>query len=117
LTDDALGRLRNYPFAGNVRELENLIHRAVLLADGETIGAESLWFEEGEMPLPAVVPESEKSHDFKGTPLREVERIVIFDTLEQTGGNRTHAAKILGISVRTLRNKLNEYRADGSEIP
>ncbi|BCS98428.1 sigma-54-dependent Fis family transcriptional regulator [Desulfoluna limicola] len=117
LTEDAVGRLQNYPFAGNVRELENLIHRAVLLADGETIGAEALWFEEGEMPLPTPATQAEISHDFKGAPLREVERIVIFDTLEQTGGNRTHAAKILGISVRTLRNKLNEYRADGSEIP
>jgi len=117
LTSDALDRLRNYPFAGNVRELENLIHRAVLLADGETIGAEALWFEEGEMPLPAAASEAEIPRDFKGAPLREVERIVIFDTLEQTGGNRTHAARILGISVRTLRNKLNEYRADGSEIP
>ena len=117
LTPDALGRLRNYPFSGNVRELENLIHRAVLLAEGETIGAEALWFDEGEMPLPTPPPKGENSHDFKGAPLREVERIVIFDTLEQTAGNRTHAAKILGISVRTLRNKLNEYRSDGSEIP
>ncbi|WP_300675269.1 sigma-54 dependent transcriptional regulator [Desulfoluna sp.] len=117
LTSDAVDRLRNYPFAGNVRELENLIHRAVLLADGDTLGADALWFEEGEMPLPLPAPVAAMSHDFKGTPLREVERMVIFDTLGQTGGNRTHAAKILGISVRTLRNKLNEYRADGTEIP
>ena len=116
LTPDALGRLRNYPFSGNVRELENLIHRAVLLAEGETIGAEALWFDEGEMPLPTPPPKGENAHDFKGAPLREVERIVIFDTLEQTAGNRTHAAKILGISVRTLRNKLNEYRSDGTDI-
>lgn len=117
LTPDAVARLRSYPFAGNVRELENLIHRAVLLADGDTIGADALWFEEGAMPPAAAAPEPAISHDFRGAPLREVERIVIFDALGQTGGNRTHAAQILGISVRTLRNKLNEYRAGGAEIP
>ncbi len=117
LTPGAVTRLKNYPFAGNVRELENLMHRAVLLAEGEVIGVEALWFEEGEMPLSPVTPRSDISHDFKGAPLREVERIVIFDCLEQTKGNRTHAAKILGISVRTLRNKLSEYRAHGVDIP
>ena len=117
LTPGAVERLKNYPFAGNVRELENLMHRAVLLADGEVIGADALWFEEEDMPQAPLAPRPDISHDFKGAPLREVERIVIFDCLAQTKGNRTHAAKILGISVRTLRNKLSEYRAHGVDIP
>ena len=117
LTSDALQRLKNYPFPGNVRELENLMHRAVLLATDSGIDAASLWFEDDEIPDAAPAEAAGISQDFRGAPLRDVERMVIFDTLEQTGGNRTHAAKILGISVRTLRNKLNEYKADGVAVP
>jgi DNA-binding NtrC family response regulator len=52
-----------------------------------------------------------------GRTVAEVERELILDTLDHTLGNRTHAANILGISIRTLRNKLNEYAADGAPIP
>jgi Response regulator containing CheY-like receiver, AAA-type ATPase, and DNA-binding domains len=51
-----------------------------------------------------------------GMSMKEAEKKLIFETLRETGGNRTKAAKILGISIRTLRNKLNEYRAEGEDI-
>ncbi len=108
---DALSLLMGREWRGNVRELENVIERAVLLSEGETIAEEHILFGEGqpvktERPVP------------NGTTLWEAERGLILGTLEQAGGNRTHAARILGISIRTLRNKLKEYRElDPASIP
>jgi two-component system response regulator FlrC len=94
------------PWRGNVRELENTVARAALLCKGERIEKKDLFPErcemEGERPgsMPA----------FTTISLKELEKKTIFHALDRTKGNRTHAAEILGISVRTLRNKLNEYR-------
>jgi two-component system response regulator FlrC len=107
LTEDALERLARLPFKGNVRELENLVERAVLLAAGETITADDLLLEDG--PVSAEPPPPAAAEPLPG-PLREAERRMILRTLDHTDGNRTQAAKVLGISVRTLRNKLNEYQ-------
>ncbi|MFY9942273.1 MAG: sigma-54 dependent transcriptional regulator [Desulfobacterales bacterium] len=107
LTEDALERLARLPFKGNVRELENLVERAVLLAAGETITADDLLLEDG--PVSAEAPPPAAAEPLPG-PLREAERRMIMRTLDHTDGNRTQAAKVLGISVRTLRNKLNEYQ-------
>lgn len=125
LTDAALSRICGYEFPGNVRELENMMHRAVLLARSEMIKPADLMMEDeeddelrdlsaasGQQATAFTIPE-----DFFSAPLRDVERHMIFHTLEKTQGNRTHAAKLLGISVRTLRNKLNEYREEFGEIP
>ncbi|MBI9087746.1 MAG: sigma-54-dependent Fis family transcriptional regulator [Desulfobacterium sp.] len=110
MTRAAFESLCRQRFAGNVRELENIIHRAVLLADNGMIEPRDLLVEEGEGP----VDPGEKSPGFpyglEPSPLKEMEEKMIFHTLDKTDGNRTHAAKILGISVRTLRNKLNEYK-------
>ena len=113
LTKETVERFTRFPFYGNVRELENIIERAVLLSDGEQIREKDLLLEE------ALREPAEKPENISGTPpelmtgpLKEVEKKMIFHTLDQTHGNRTHAAKILGISVRTLRNKLNEYREE-----
>ena len=112
LTDQALNYLTKFPFKGNVREMENIIHRAVLLCGGEKIDKKDLLLEEftGEN-IPVQDENSSSNEEFLTGPLKEVEKKMIFHTLGKTEGNRTHAAKILGISVRTLRNKLNEYKS------
>ncbi|MCK5837323.1 MAG: sigma-54-dependent Fis family transcriptional regulator, partial [Desulfobacula sp.] len=110
MTKQAVSLLNRHPFPGNVRELENIIHRAVLLADSDRIEPEDLMIDRGESTKD--LPEPDGDQDFGSEPnsLKEMEQKMIFKTLGQTEGNRTHAAKILGISVRTLRNKLNEYK-------
>ena len=105
LTKDAAQILMGMHWPGNVRELENMIERAVLLCRGELIDKDALFL--GEKPKAAGVPELSS---IPAGSLKEMEKRMIFHTLDQTNGNRTHAADILGISVRTLRNKLNEYR-------
>ncbi|MDY6823712.1 MAG: sigma-54 dependent transcriptional regulator [Thermodesulfobacteriota bacterium] len=119
LSDAALICLERYPFNGNVRELENIIHRAILLSDGKTIT-------EGNLMLATAVggrtghgrqEDVLLSAEGDGGTLKDVEKKTIFQTLDKTNGNRTRAAQTLGISVRTLRNKLNEYKEneDSSE--
>ncbi len=117
LTRSALNILENLPFSGNVRELENIIQRAILLSDGQMIKEEDFFLEDN---LKTGISYPNKNDnvplDFFDSPIREVEKKMIFHTLDRTKGNRTHAAKILGISVRTLRNKLNEYRESMENI-
>ncbi|MEH0019874.1 MAG: sigma-54 dependent transcriptional regulator [Desulfobacter sp.] len=111
LTDEAATLLYNHGFPGNVRELENIIHRAVLLAEADMICPQDLLMEGVEAGISQVSPDPlETPVDMASGSLKEMEQKMIFKTLDQTEGNRTHAAKILGISVRTLRNKLNEYK-------
>lgn len=122
---DARRMLLANPWRGNVRELENTVHRAVLLAVGPDIGPEALMTPEGESlgagPRDAVARAAETAEAtaraLVGRTVAEVERELILDTLDHCLGNRTHAAKILGISIRTLRNKLNEYTAEGLAVP
>src|SRR5271167_1917033 len=106
---------------GNVRELENTIHRAVLMAQGDEIGAEAILSPDGDRldltrTAPAVAHATfaaeQVTRALVGRTVADVERDLILETLKHCLGNRTHAANILGISIRTLRNKLNEY-ADG----
>ena len=110
---------------GNVRELENTIHRAVLLATGEEIGADAILTPDGArldamrnpMVAHAALAAEQVTRGLVGRTVAEVERDLILETLKHCLGNRTHAANILGISIRTLRNKLNEYAGDGVAIP
>src|SRR3569833_664539 len=106
---------------GNVRELENAIHRAVLMAQGDEIGADAILTPDGDrLDSPKTVPAvahatfaaEQVTRALVGRTVADVERELILETLKHCLGNRTHAANILGISIRTLRNKLNEY-ADG----
>jgi len=105
LTDNAITSLTQMSLKGNVRELENIIERAVLMCRSDFIDEKSFF-----------IPEKERKTDHGVYPfmstlsLKEIEKNAIFRALDKTNGNRTHAADILGISVRTLRNKLNEYR-------
>ena len=114
LTSDSFTILKSHGFPGNVRELENIIHRAVLLADAHEIEVADLMIE-SSAHSPAQSAETSGGEAIDATAvvpgsLREMEEQMIYRTLDETEGNRTHAAKILGISVRTLRNKLNEYK-------
>ncbi|MDR2573708.1 MAG: sigma-54 dependent transcriptional regulator [Desulfovibrio sp.] len=136
LGEDAVAWLKEYDFPGNVRELQNLMERAVLLAGPGPVSPRHFLLENEEWPLfedgtPSLADAPEQTaadtpsgagNDaasfFSGPvmPLHEVERLMIIRGLEATSGNRTQAAELLGISVRTLRNKLNEYRAQGRSI-
>lgn len=106
ISSDAEDFLKNRSWPGNVRELENLIERATLLVESDKIEAEDL----------QLICDFEPGNGFKNNqiddnliPLKEMEKKMIMRALDNQKGNRTHAAKILGISVRTLRNKLHEY--------
>jgi two-component system response regulator FlrC len=105
LTQQSLTLLMNRSWKGNVRELENTIQRAVLLCEGPDITCEDFTMPGSRPPdgntAPVFMP---------GVSLKEMEKNIIFSTLDHTNDNRTHAAQMLGISVRTLRNKLNEYK-------
>jgi len=105
LTKEAEDALSQMPWKGNVRELENVIERAILMCKGDHIE------EEGLLMKGKAKKQDDSGHLFMPTvPLKEMEKKAIFQALDHTNGNRTHAAEILGISVRTLRNKMNDYR-------
>ncbi len=109
ISPSALESLKAHSWPGNVRELENSIHRAVLMAEGETIIPEDIFGLSG----PIRAEKSESSPILVGKKVAEVEKELILHTLDHCLGNRTHAANILGISIRTLRNKLKEYSTSG----
>ncbi|WHZ14702.1 MAG: Flagellar two-component response regulator FleR [Nitrospira sp.] len=116
LSDRAIVELQGRAWKGNVRELENVMERAILVANGGAVDVDHLMpgdgtvlLREPEMIVPALPPSSHGS-------LWEMERDLIFKTLARVKENRTHAAKELGISIRTLRNKLREYRDMGYQV-
>ena len=111
---------------GNMRELEDTMHRAVLLAVGVEIGPDAILAADGarldQQPSTpsaahAALAAEQVSRALVGRTVAEVERDLILETLKHCLGNRTRAANVLGISIRTLRNKLNEYAADGVPVP
>ncbi|HEV2557425.1 MAG TPA: sigma-54 dependent transcriptional regulator [Microvirga sp.] len=126
LTAEAKRLVAKSPWKGNVRELENTIHRAVLMSAGPEIEADAIMTPEGDSlqasaPTDAVGRAAQAAEavtrGLVGRTVADVERDLILDTLDHCLGNRTHAAKILGISIRTLRNKLNEYTDAGVAVP
>jgi two-component system response regulator FlrC len=107
LSDQAVLKLRNYPWPGNVRELQNVMERSVLLSASEAIGPDQILLAEVTgQPEKPLAP---------GMTVGEAERLLIMKTLDFTRQNRTKAAEMLGISIRTLRNKLNEYKGFSHE--
>lgn len=109
LSDDALSKLTSWKWPGNVRELENVIERAVLFA-GMGEGSQSETIEADHIEIAGFEPTETKTLSMNaGMTVAEAERLLIMKTLEHTEQNRTQAAKLLGISIRTLRNKLHEY--------
>jgi len=136
ITPAAMAMLEAHSWRGNVRELENTLHRAVLLASGEAIDVEAIELGGGAAPdetsqrlVPAAAAAAARQREtaapggsgavgsLVGRTVADVERDLILETLTHCLGNRTHAATILGISIRTLRNKLRDYAAAGVKVP
>lgn len=128
-TESAKAMLVSNPWPGNVRELENTVHRAVLLATDDLIDQDALRTPDGDAMsgmIGTAVPEGVAAQaartaeavtrNLVGRTVADVERDLILDTLDHCVGNRTHAANVLGISIRTLRNKLNQYTGEGMDV-
>ncbi len=118
LSDAAKDALKAYSWPGNVRELENVMERAVLICNDAVIGPEHLFLE--SMAKDSIVKKVAQTEETisvadnngqneKVSTLYEMEKNMIFDTLNKFNWNKTKASKVLGISVRTMRNKLHEY--------
>jgi DNA-binding NtrC family response regulator len=127
ISGQARHALTAHRWPGNVRELENAMHRAVLLATGPEIDVDAIRLPDGQPLTSGANPDAgpaaraaqtadAMSRAFVGQTVAAMEKTLILDTLSHCLGNRTHAANILGISIRTLRNKLNEYADDGTHI-
>jgi len=127
LTEDAREALENWSWPGNVRELENVIQRAVVLAGGDELHAEDLSFgaelessNGGGGPRGIVADDGESGDEPTYDPvalanrkLADIERDAILATLDETGGNKTEAARRLGVTARTLSNKMKLWRQLG----
>lgn len=131
ITPEAITKLKSHPWPGNVRELENIMHRAVLMAQGNVIDQNAILLPvrkdaapaaatpaptvASPAPTPQPAPTANaptspaRRSDLVGRTVGDVEKELILDTLNHCLGNRTQAAQVLGISIRTLRNKLNQY--------
>ncbi len=139
ISKEAAEKLKSCHWRGNIRELENTMHRAILMATENEIEADAIFIQSDGLsattaptaanaPDPAGVSSANNTPDATvqnaggvesmiGRKIADVERDMILNTLDHCLGNRTHAANILGISIRTLRNKLNQYKDDGLDIP
>ncbi len=128
LSADVLETLVQYPWPGNIRELQNAVERAAILSRGATPKESDFLLSRAPqmagstesvavIPTASAVPPPEDRLVIRsGTTVEEVERTLILETLRSTRNNRTQAAKLLGISIRTLRNKLSEYRGQGIQV-
>ncbi|MEM6616501.1 MAG: sigma-54 dependent transcriptional regulator [Pseudomonadota bacterium] len=128
-SDEAVRQVKNSRWPGNVRELENTMHRAVLLSTGHEIDVDALRMPDGsrlsgrdrafigsDAATRAAATADAVSQTLVGRTVADVERDLILGTLDHCLGNRTHAANILGISIRTLRNKLKQYTDEGHSV-
>jgi two-component system, response regulator FlrC len=132
----SLKKLSAYPWRGNIRELENTMHRAILMSLEDEVEPDAIHLQDNAFtsttassPSPSASGGMERSdrgeipknpgavESLIGRTIADVERDMIIDTLGHCLGNRTHAANILGISIRTLRNKLAQYKDEGVDIP
>tara|TARA_B100000674_G_C37919042_1_gene952383 strand:+ start:470 stop:1537 length:1068 start_codon:yes stop_codon:yes gene_type:complete len=114
--------LSRYAYPGNVRELHNVLERALILSNGAEVDASDILFDDDtstfEDSTVQVSSGAAPKYAFsEGATLAEIEQQVILSALDEYDGNRTHASQTLGISVRTLRNRLREYREQGIFIP
>lgn len=119
MSDAARLAVASAKWPGNVRELENAMHRAVLLSVGDKIEKEAIRLPDGSdlTQKAAEVADPKTGESLVGRTVAEVEQALILKTLDHCYGNRTHAATILGISIRTLRNKLKQYSDEGVAVP
>ena len=124
IDESALRMLEAYHWPGNVRELENVIERAVIVSKGPVLSDRDIRIERDRVvssrPVVWTTPETDISADSQnwtpGQTLDDIERSVIINALTYHSGNRTHTARALGISIRTLRNKLADYRKIGIQV-
>ncbi|HZR66454.1 MAG TPA: sigma-54 dependent transcriptional regulator [Terriglobales bacterium] len=115
VSEAVLNALRNYSWPGNVRELRNTLERAVIVCEGPVIETKHLPPGFGHAPVRLSEEESDSIRVGVGTTVGEAERLLILKTLESTNNNKTRAAEILGISLKTLHNKLKEYGSSASD--
>ena len=127
LPAEVLNALESHSWPGNIRELQNAVERAAILSRGGTISKSDFLIQEKVVGLRANVEISRSADEpaekgtnevlsiRSGVTVQDMERALIFETLKSTNYNRSQAAKLLGISVRTLRNKLHEYKFEGAE--
>ena len=134
---DTIEKLKAAPWKGNIRELENVMHRAVLVSIEDELEADAVQVTgastnaaaataakaaetasaDNATTAPSTVENTGAVETLVGRTISDVERDMILNTLDHCLGNRTHAANILGISIRTLRNKLNQYKDEGTDVP
>ena len=105
IANETIELLQKYRWPGNVRELENIIERATLMCQEDTLLPSHLFFDEEDIQI----GETQPLENFRGT-IHDMEKELINQTLEEVNGNKTKAAESLGISIRTLRNKLAAYK-------
>jgi len=111
---------QNYSWPGNVRELRNTLERAVIVCEGGVIESKHLPPGFGQPTVRTSSEDPDAVHLGVGTTVEEAEKLLILKTLESTSNNKTRAAEILGISLKTLHNKLKEYgsaQAEKEELP
>ena len=112
--DQVSSAFQSYAWPGNVRELRNTLERAVIVCDGAMVETKHLPPGFGQVVPRAPVQEANAVRLGVGTTVDEAERLLILKTLEATNNNKTRAAEILGISLKTLHNKLKEYGSQGA---
>src|SRR5712691_1809871 len=115
VSEAVLNQFNNYSWPGNVRELRNTIERAVIVCDAGVIETKHLPPGFGQAPLRTAPNDPDAVRLGVGTTVEEAEKMLILKTLEATSNNKTRAAEILGISLKTLHNKLKEYGSAGAE--
>jgi DNA-binding NtrC family response regulator len=109
ISEAVLHSFQNYSWPGNVRELRNTLERAVIVCEGPVIETRHLPPGFGQITPTAAVNDPDAVRLGVGTTVEEAEKLLIMKTLQATGNNKTRAAEILGISLKTLHNKLKEY--------
>ena len=114
VSEAVLNAFKNYSWPGNVRELRNTLERAVIVCEGAVIETKHLPPGFGQAPIRPSVDDADSIRVGVGTTVGEAERLLIIKTLESTNNNKTRAAEILGISLKTLHNKLKEYGSASS---
>lgn len=115
VSEAVLNQFNTYSWPGNVRELRNTIERAVIVCDGGVIETKHLPPGFGQAPLRTAASDPDAVRLGVGTTVEEAEKMLILKTLEATSNNKTRAAEILGISLKTLHNKLKEYGSAAAE--
>jgi len=117
VSEAVLNLFQNYSWPGNVRELRNTLERAVIVCDAAVVETKHLPPGFGQAPLRSSADDPDTVRLGVGTTVEEAEKLLIIKTLEATSNNKTRAAEILGISLKTLHNKLKEYGNAAVETP